>query len=328
MPSIFITGAGGCVGHYLVDEFSPDYQLYLLVRNPGKLRFAPEKKKNIVVVKGDLDNLSAAASLLSEMDYCIHAATSWGGKEAERINVQRSRELFNLLNPKRIRRVIYFSTASILGRDMEVLPEAEQYGTEYIRTKSRCFRELPGCALYDRITTVFPTLVFGGDGEHPFSHLSRGLPLLKRYAWLIGRLNVKACFHFIHARDIAAVVRCILEAPQVEKKYVLGNDPVTVGQFTKRAAEYFGYRIGRQLTISPMKIFRFIKFFGAEVSAWDRFCIEYRDFSYPVVNCQSFGLPSDLSTVEEILADWEQSFISGEEAEKKAGTRRSFHPGP
>lgn len=312
MPSIFMTGGSGCIGHYLVDAFSPDYQLYLLVRNPAKLLFDPAAHRNIQIIRGDLDNISDHAAILSRVDYCIHVATAWGGEGTERINVKRSHELFNLLDPERTRRIFYFSTASILGRDMEVLAEAEEYGTDYIRTKSICFRNLPGCRLYERIVTVFPTLVFGGDERHPFSHLSRALPMLKRYAWLIGRLNVDAGFHFIHAQDIAKIIRYLLEAPVVEKKYVLGNDPITFGQFTKRAGEYFGYKIGWQLTLSPVLLYKIAKVLGAEISAWDRFCIDYKDFCYPTVNCSSLGLPTKYSTVEEILADWKLAVKSGE----------------
>jgi len=39
--SIFITGASGCVGHYVVDQLKKKYQLFLLVRNPEKLKYNP-----------------------------------------------------------------------------------------------------------------------------------------------------------------------------------------------------------------------------------------------------------------------------------------------
>ena len=307
MPSVFITGASGCVGHYLVDLLSPDYELYLLVRNPAKLRFDPAKFKNITVINGDLDGISAHAELLSQMDYCIHVATAWGGKNAERLNVDRVHELFGLLNPSKLRRIVYFSTASILGKGNRVIPEAEQYGTQYIKSKYRCYTGLPDLPVYDRIVTVFPTLIFGGDAAHPISYLSSGLSYLKRYAWLLGHINLRIKFHFIHARDIAKVVRFILEAPEVEKNYVMGNPATDFGSFTKSTAAYFGHKVRWQLSLSPKFILRLGKMIGAKISDYDRFCLENETFQYETVHCATFGLPSKYGAIEEILADWEVS---------------------
>jgi nucleoside-diphosphate-sugar epimerase len=309
MQSVFITGAGGCVGHYVVDTLVEDYKLYLLIRNPDKLLFNPEHK-NINIIHDDLDNISRQRDILQNVDYCIHIATVWGGEYIERINVQRVHELFDLLNKERIRRIIYFSTASILGRDMELLPEAERYGTDYIKTKSMCFRGLSECSLYDRIVTVFPTLVFGGDKKHPFSHLSKGLHLLKRFSWLTGRINIDIAFHFIHAKDIACIVKHLMEVPEPEKKYVLGNKAISFGEFTKKAARFFGYKINWQVKISPQVIYRLLKIIGARMSDWDRFCVEYMNFVYPVINCQTLGLPGGYNSVERIIEDWENSRIN------------------
>jgi nucleoside-diphosphate-sugar epimerase len=307
MPAVFLTGATGCVGHYLADEFAAaGYDLYLLVRDPAKLRFAPAARPGVTVVRGDLTGLADLADLLSQMDYCVHAAAAWGGPAAWEVNLHRTQELFSRLDPARVRRIIYFSTASILGRENQVLPEVDRYGTDYIRSKYQAYLRLPQSPNYERIVTVFPTLVFGGDRHHPTSHLSSGLPLLKRWAWLLGRLDVEARFHFIHARDIARLVRHLSEAEQVEKDNVLGNAPVSFGEFTKRAAACFGHRIGRQFRLSPDAMFRFARLMGARMGAWDRFCLEYGDFRYRALNCPAVGLPGDLATIEGILADWER----------------------
>jgi nucleoside-diphosphate-sugar epimerase len=307
MRSVFITGASGCVGHYVTDEFAKgDYQVYLLVRNPAKLRFDPATRPGVTVVQGDLSDIAAQAELLAQMDYCVHVAAAWGGPTAWDVNVRRTHELFRLLNPDRVRRVIYFSTASILGQGNQVLPEVDKYGTDYIRSKYRAYVELPEEPLYDRIVTVFPTLVFGGDRNHPTSHLSSGLHYLRDYAWLLGRLDVEARFHFIHARDIARLVRHLVESERVEKDNVLGNDPTSFGELAKRAATYFGHRVGWQLHLSPAAMFRFGRLVGAQMGEWDRFCIEYGDFRYRTLNCPGVGLESDLFTLEQILADWER----------------------
>ncbi len=305
MQSIFMTGASGSVGHYLVDILAPDYQLYLLVRNRAKLRFDPDKYPNVKIIDGDLDSIPLHSEILSRVEYCIHVATAWGGEGTERINVDRVHQMFDLLNPAILLRVIYFSTASILGRGNVLLPDVAKYGTDYIKTKYKCYTKLPNSKIYNRIVTVFPTVIFGGDLQHPATFPSEGINTIRRFSWLIGRINLEGIFfHFIHAQDIARIVRYLLEKPEVEKNYVLGNSPVSFSEFTKRAVGYFGRKINWQFKLSPAGICRLGAFLGVKISAWDRFCANYKDFRYQTINCASLGLPSDYSSLEEIMADW------------------------
>ncbi len=80
MPTVFITGASGCIGHYLVEELATDFELYLLVRDPARLRFDPAQYKKVAILPGDMDSIADHAAILDRMDYCIHAATAWGRK--------------------------------------------------------------------------------------------------------------------------------------------------------------------------------------------------------------------------------------------------------
>ena len=309
MSSIFLTGASGCVGHYLVDELAAaDYQLYLLVRNPAKLRFDLAQFKNITIIQGDMDSIAEHAETLSRVDYCIHAATAWGAAGTERINVERVHQMFNSLHPDRLCRVIYFSTASILGPDNQALPEVEIHGTDYIKSKYRCYSTLDHCWCHDRIVTVFPTLIFGGDAKHPFSNLSLSLPQLRRFSWLLGRFGIDLPFHMIHAQDIAKIVRLLLETPGAERNYVLGNPAMTFSEFTRRTAWYFGRRVRWQIKLSLNFLYHLAVLLGVKMSPWDRFSVEHPNFCFKTVNCATFGLPSNYGTLEEILADWK--FIS------------------
>ena len=63
------------------------------------------------------------------------------------MNVDAVKELLRLTNPAVLEQVIYFSTASILDRQLRLLPEAEAHGTEYIQTKASCLGQLEQHAL-------------------------------------------------------------------------------------------------------------------------------------------------------------------------------------
>src|SRR3989338_5619753 len=112
---IFVAGISGCVGHYLFDVLceNPNYELYLLVRDPQKIKFKAQLFSNVKIIQADLKDISAHENLIKQMDQVIHIAANWGGHEE---NLDHSVELFNLLDPTQCQKVIYLSTASILGQ--------------------------------------------------------------------------------------------------------------------------------------------------------------------------------------------------------------------
>ena len=63
--------------------------------------------------------------------------------------------------------VIYLSTASVLNNENKPLKEAGEIGTDYIRSKYDCLHQIEKLAIFPKITTVFPTLVLGGDDKKP-----------------------------------------------------------------------------------------------------------------------------------------------------------------
>jgi nucleoside-diphosphate-sugar epimerase len=135
---IFITGASGCIGHYLVETLiqQTNHELYLLVRNPDKLRIDSNARPGIHILESDLREISRWKDILKTTNVAILAATAWGGtQEVFDINVINTIKLLTFLNPEVCEQVLYFSTASVLDRHNELLKEANQFGTDYIRSK-------------------------------------------------------------------------------------------------------------------------------------------------------------------------------------------------
>ncbi|MBN3033660.1 MAG: NAD(P)-dependent oxidoreductase [Candidatus Saganbacteria bacterium] len=304
MKKIFVTGISGCVGHYLFDELSaePDYHLYLLVRDPARLRFNYKNNARVTVVTGDLENIGRHAGLIKEMDFIVHAAADWGAHEN---NLDHSIDFFNLIDPARCRKVIYISTASILGPDNKPVPEAATLGTHYIRGKYLFHKILPDLPVYPKVITLFPTWVLGGDTAHPYSHATAGILGIRSWLWLIRFFKVDAGFHYIHARDIARVIKHLLKNEAEEKEFVLGNPAVTAGRLIEAICNYFGWRVYFQLPISlPLAVF-LAQVTGHKLHPWDLYCFKRRNFVCQAVNAANFGLPSGLTTVRQVLADAE-----------------------
>lgn len=250
--------------------------------------------------------------LLKTVDVAILIATSWGDPaQTKLINVDKTLEIMTLLDPERVEQVMYFSTESILNRENELLPEAAEIGSDYIKTKSACFRQLKHLAIAPQITTLFPTLVFGGDGQKPYSHLTGGLDDVTRWISLIRFFGIDASFHFVHGYDVGQVVAHLVENPPEEnafaetgdvRKMILGSDSVTVNQAIAQVTQYFGKRVYFQIPITQALAEFFIKVFRIEVGPWDRFCIRYRHFTHAnPVSPSSFGLETQGATITDIF---------------------------
>lgn len=304
---ILLTGASGCVGHYLSETLIQDtnYELYLLVRNPQKLQVNTQARSGIHVLQVDMADIGQLGDLLKTIDIAVLTATVWGGENTYDINVNKTLELMNLLDVDQCEQVIYFSTASVLGRDNQPIPEAGELGTDYISSKYDCLHKIDQLAIASKVTTVYPTLVLGGDGKKPYSHLTTGIPEVAKYINIIRFLQADGSFHFIHGKDIATVVRYLMENPdatQDTKKFVLGQNPLTANQAVEAVCNYLGNKIYFRIPLSLSLANIIIAVFRIQMAAWDRFCMNYRHFTYnQFINPSSFGLPNYCANMEDVL---------------------------
>jgi nucleoside-diphosphate-sugar epimerase len=302
---IFITGASGCIGHYITQALiqHTEHELYLLVRNPDKLRVDLKYRPGIELLRGDMQQIDRYAPLLQTINVAVLTATAWGGTDVFDVNVLKTMQLMQFLDPEFCEQVIYFSTASILDRRNQPLKEARELGTDYIRTKYDCYSRLSRLAIASRITTLFPTLVFGGEDTGIPSHLTTGLPDVLKWMNLIRFLKAEGSFHFIHAADIAQIVLHLIEKPPVPAQpFVLGNQPVTVNQIIEEICAYLDKKIYFQIPLSDWLTDLIINWFKIQISAWDRFCLNYRHFTYEnAVSPASFGLTNYCNSITDIL---------------------------
>ncbi|HEY9907760.1 MAG TPA: NAD(P)-dependent oxidoreductase [Thermosynechococcaceae cyanobacterium] len=307
LKRIFVTGASGCVGHYVVESLIQEttHELYLLVRNPEKLNVSLTARSGITVLQGDLREIEKFAELLKTIDTAVLIATAWGGADTFEINTRKMTQLIDLLDPEVCQQVIYFSTASILDRDNNLLKEAGEIGTDYIRSKYACFQALPSLSLYSRITTLFPTLLLGGDAHIPQSHVSSGVARLPDWSNALRFFSVDGCFHFIHSKDIAQIVRYLIDrppAPGESRKLVLGNDRVEVDEAIEEICAYFRKRIYFRIPLTPKLTDFVLTRFRIKMEEWDRFSVRYRYFTHrTVVSPATLGLPTYCATFGDVL---------------------------
>ncbi len=313
---ILVTGASGCVGHYVSETLiqNTDHELFLFVRNPAKLTVDIAARPGIHVIAADMMEIEQQAELLKTINVAVLTAAGWGGQEAFDINYTKTHILFDLLDPKVCEQVIYFSTASVLDRSGQLLAEAGTIGTDYIMSKHQCLDKLTKAAnapdkndsIAPKITTVFPTLVLGGDETKPYSFLSADLPIVTKYVGLLQFFTADMSFNFIHAKDIAEVIRHLIAHPEISDKFnrriVLGNKVISGDDGIKEICGYFGKKSLFQIDLSNTIANFFIKVFKIQMAEWDRFCLNYRHLSHAnAVNPATFGLTNYAPTISDIF---------------------------
>ncbi|MDD5383213.1 MAG: NAD(P)-dependent oxidoreductase [Candidatus Margulisbacteria bacterium] len=294
---VFITGITGCVGHYLFDLLAsnPDYQLYLLARQPQKMM---RSLSGSTVIQDGMSNIGKYADLLKDMDHVVHVAAGWGETEA---NYDHTIELFNLLDPHKCQKVIYFSTASILDNSNQLVEKVGQIGTSYIKGKYLCYKKLPQLKIYDRLITLFPTWVLGGDKSHPYSHAMLGIEGAVKWLRLLRFLTVDLSFHFIHARDIAQIAAYLLRTEIKGKEFVLGQPLITADRLIGEMCDHYHLRRYFRVKLDPLWVKTLAPLFGKKLSDWDLYSLAKKNFSYNVVGPESFGLKSEFKTIKDVL---------------------------
>jgi nucleoside-diphosphate-sugar epimerase len=319
LERILVTGASGCVGQHIAHRLlhHSDAELLLWLRDPSRLTAVPADHPRIRLLVGDLREQEPHREALGQVDRVIHTATAWGDPQrAQSVNVDAVKELLGRLDPGRLQQVIYFSTASILDRDLRLLPEAERFGTEYIVTKARCLQQLEQHPLAERIVAVFPTLVFGGrvdgHGGFPTSYLTAGLGEGCRWLWLARFLRADASFHFIHAEDIARVCCHLALTPHganpeagqgAVRRLVLAQPAVTINETVTRLGRWRGKRpTPFAIQLRPWLLEGLIKLLRIQMNPWDRFSIAYRHFVHDTISPpERFGLVSLAPTLEALF---------------------------
>ncbi len=311
--NILITGANGCVGQYLIDWFliNTRYKLFLMVRNPDKLNNSIKKNKRVKLLVCDIRECFKFKEEISTINFLIHTATAWGDPiRAYEVNIKGFENLLSILDDKCIERILYFSTASILDKNTNLMKEALIYGTEYIQTKYECYERVKKSIYAKKTSVIFPTLVFGGtfskDDNFPVSYLTQGLSEAKKWLWIARFIKINSKFHFIHAQDIAQICGFLVKNNKRFgfgfSKFVLGQKEISIDQalitLLKRnnKKRYFSIPITKGI----IKIL--LKILPIQTTPWDSFSIKKYDFNHkPITNPETFGLRSHAKTLNKIL---------------------------
>ena len=283
-----------------------------MVRDKDKLPLSIQRSKRVKLIICDIRESKRYKNEISKVNFLIHTATAWGDPQrAYEVNIKAFEDLLSLLDFKNLEKIIYFSTASILDKNTELMRESLIYGTEYIKTKYECFERLKESSYAEKTFAIFPTLVFGGTltkrSKYPVSYLTSGLREIRKWLWLARFLKIDSKFHFIHAYDIAQICGFLIKNYEKEqysgfKKYVLGqsfisiDDAINILLSKNRMKRYFAIPLKRKI----LKIL--LRILPIETTPWDSFSIKKYDFNHvPITNPETFKLKSYGKSLKDIL---------------------------
>lgn len=298
---ILITGASGSTGSYLLETLLAESELPVIawVRHRERLRQPPHPR--LQVWDGGLEALDVYTRELRHVTHLIHVATCWGGPDTFKINLRQSWQLLKRLDPEVCRHIHLFSTASLLGAQQVFAPQALKWGTDYIRSKAALHSRLATHPLQIPVSVYYPTVVLGGDSQHPYTAAAAGLNDLPRWLNILRWLSADGRFHLIHARDIARILSYRLRHDLAPARIVLGNPALDINELISRLLKLY------QLSPAPaqLSLSRVLPPLTAALrpwmSDWDRYSLRMRHLRYDTVNAASYGLPEDLISPEAML---------------------------
>lgn len=301
---ILITGASGCVGHYVVEliqQHVPSAQLHLLLRNPKKFKGS---SKNVKLHSINFDQPEQLNQLqINQIDTCILIANHWGGWEHSKlVNVDQTLEIIAWSKKRGCSQNIYFSTASILDKNGHVMDLADKLGTSYVRSKYLAYKHIKKSPFAQDVFILFPTLVLGAESPYPISHVSVGLKQIKQWFKYLVFIKLNASFHFLHARDIAAVVVGLLSYKGHRREFILGHAPILLQDAFKNISKKLNINSPFKLPLSRHFILFLLRILRIKHKPWDRYCLKRGHFVFPnTVSPTFFGLPSTYPTFDTVV---------------------------
>lgn len=246
----FVTGATGFVGGVLARELREQgHDVHASVRNPEKAKDL--QSIGVKPFKGDVTDKESMREAMVGVDGVFHVA-GWykiGAKDksdAERVNIQGTRNVLELMQELKIPKGVYTSTLAINSDTHgQIVEESYRFTgrhlSEYDRTKAVAHdiaKQFIANGL--PLVIVMPGLIYGpGDTSEVrtsiISFLKGQLPMLPD----------QTGFCWAHVGDIARGHILAMEKGRVGESYIIAGEPYKISDAFKLASQMTGKRAPR-----------------------------------------------------------------------------------
>ena len=261
----FVTGATGFIGSHPVDRLvSEDHDVIALTRSRSNAAHLPEA---VTVVEGDITEKGSMRNAMAGVDGASNLAAwfqvgpgSWNVETVERINVEGTRNVLELMAELDVPKDVYVSTVGVYGNTGgDVIDESyrspNSLPSAYQRTKWRTHYEVAEPMTDDGLSLVIATLgaIFGpGDKDYggtprtAFRDYLRGdLPMVPREFTL----------PFDCVEDTARILGQAMNRGEPGEEYVVSSEPRRLVEVFDLAEEISGVPAPRAV---PSALFRWL----------------------------------------------------------------------
>ena len=255
----FVTGATGFLGGVLVRKLREQgHEVHASVRDPEKAQDL--QAIGVKLFKGDVTDKESMREAMLGVDGVYHVA-GWykigvkDKRDAERVNVQGTRNVLELMQELNIPKGIYTSTCAVNSDTHgKVVDESYRFSgkhlSEYDRTKAaahKIAKEFIAKGL--PLVIVMPGLIYGpGDTsslrESIISHLQGQLPMMPAEAG-----NCPA-----HVEDVAQGHILAMEKGRIGESYIISGDRYLLADAFQLASQISGKRPPMVAPAQMMKV--------------------------------------------------------------------------
>ena len=255
----FVTGATGFLGGVLVRKLREQgHEVHASVRDPEKAQDL--QAIGVKLFKGDVTDKESMREAMLGVDGVYHVA-GWykigvkDKRDAERVNVQGTRNVLELMQELTIPKGIYTSTCAVNSDTHgKVVDESYRFSgkhlSEYDRTKAaahKIAKEFIAKGL--PLVIVMPGLIYGpGDTsslrESIISHLQGQLPMMPAEAG-----NCPA-----HVEDVAQGHVLAMEKGRIGESYIISGDRYLLADAFQLASQISGKRPPMVAPAQMMKV--------------------------------------------------------------------------
>lgn len=247
---IFITGANGLVGSFIVRRLLADNaSLRCLKRSNSDLSLLSDVKHKIEWVDGDLLDVASLEKYLEGIDTVIHAAAiiSFSSRKYEsmfKINVEGTANIINAALLKDVRNFLFISSIASLGRskknnliDESVVWEQSDENSYYAQTKYLAELEVwRGAEEGLPVVILNPSIVLGPG------NFKKSSARLFAYVFKQGLFYPRGDINYVDARDLADIAVQLLQKNIVNERFIVNGGRTSYKIFFELAAQKFGKR--------------------------------------------------------------------------------------
>ena len=268
----FLTGATGFIGSHLTDRLVEDgHRVVALTRDRSNADHLPEE---VDVVEGDITDKESMREAMAGVDGVFHLAAwfqvgpgPWNAERAERINVDGTRNVLELMDELDVPKGVYVSTIGVYGNtDGEYVDESyrspNSFPSVYQRTKWRAHYEVAEPMMEEGLPLVITSLgAIYGPGDKNYG----GTPRTAFVDYLNGDLPMLPndfVLPFDYVADTADALARAMESGTPGEEYIVANEPVNLANVFELAEEITGVPTPRTV---PGTVFRLLSYGTAGV---------------------------------------------------------------